>query len=190
MVPDRSPIVRPAPIVPWRLPQPKLVPGAHRFRTAGATVGLVVALIAIVLAVKGPFPTGFGWVGTGASWLAGTILAGALGGWLLGPETWRARTLLDWGRLVTRLGLAAVGIGGVTVGLAMGLEVAATTHIPLLLQLSVGLAYGLLFAVIGIPTFGMYVLPITLAAGLVWAIVIRLLRPRLEAVALPAGGAA
>jgi MFS family permease len=189
MLPDPAPTLRPEAIVPWRLPKPEPVPGARGFRAAGASVGLVVAVITIVIAIEGPFPTGFGWVGTGVSGV-GTILGGAGGGWLLGPETWRARTLLGWARLVTMLGLVAVAIGGLTVGLAMGLELAATPEVPALLSIVAGLAYGLLFAVIGIPTFGMFVLPITLAAGSVWAIVMRLLRPKLEAVVRPTGGAA
>jgi hypothetical protein len=181
MLPDPAPTWRLEAIEPWRLPLPEPVPGARRFRAAGASVGLVVALIVIVIAIEGPFGNGFGWAGTGASEV-GTILAGAGGGWLLGPDTWRARTLLGWGRVVTMLGLSAVAIGGLTIGLAMGMELASTTEVPVLLRMMVGLAYGLLFALIGIPTFGLFVLPVTLAAGLAWAIVMRLLRPRLETV--------
>jgi hypothetical protein len=188
MLPDPAPTWRLEAIAPWQLPKPEPVPGARRFRAAGATVGLVVAVIAIVIAIEGPFGNGFGWVGSGASGV-GTILAGAGGGWLLGPETWRARTLLGWAHVVTILGVVAVAIGGLTIGLAMGLELAATPEVPAPLRLVAGFAYGLLFAVIGISTFGLFALPFTLAAGSVWAIVMRLLRPGLDTVARANGRA-
>jgi hypothetical protein len=104
-----------------------------------------------------------------------TLATGFLCGWLLGPRGWRTKDGVDKGGVALRMAVLATALGDYLVGVAMGMPSANGTD-----QLGQRLAQGLASAVvlwpIGLLLFGLIAMPITFAAGLLWAWMIGLLR--------------
>ena len=106
-----------------------------------------------------------------------TLIAGLLGGWLLAPRAARAASRRDWLGVVLLLGVVAVVLGAIGVGIAMGVESTLRSGAgpgQLMLSIVVG---GLMLAPLGVLVFGWMILPLTTLAAGIWALVMaRLLR--------------
>lgn len=106
--------------------------------------------------------------------LAPTMLAGTLGGALLGPRAVRGDWVASAGSrflIRLRLAVAAVVIGACVVGLQLGLD--SYLRSDGAASLLGNLLGGLLIAPIGIVIYGPFVLPFTYVAALVWTWVMR-----------------
>jgi hypothetical protein len=108
------------------------------------------------------------------------VLAGAVGGAIMGPSAWRARTFADWARAVCALAAVAIPIGAVVVGEAMAIGAAALDESWSTSTLLAPLI-GLFLAAFGTLILGLFVLPFTVGAALIWAIVTRLVVPSIKA---------
>jgi hypothetical protein len=100
-----------------------------------------------------------------------TLVAGLIGGWLLAPRAARASTRRERLGVVLRLGVIAVIVGAIGMGVAMGAEswLRSRTDIgQLVLGVIVG---GLMAAPIGLILFGWMLLPVTTLASGIWALV-------------------
>jgi hypothetical protein len=150
-----------APLVTWAPPQPDK--HADRGRSAGAAVGCLVALaFALVTATDEP---------VGLSPIAvPTLVAGTIGGWLFGPSAWRARMDADWLRLIVGLGIGALFIGALVTGLSLGIVSALTSGGSLAEAVQVVWAMTLVAATVGMMFPGVLILPFTLVAAAVWAV--------------------
>ena len=105
-----------------------------------------------------------------------TLVAGLIGGWLLAPRAARASTGREWLGAVLRLGVVAVIVGAMGMGVAMGVESALRSRDigQFMLAIIVG---GLVSAPIGLLLFGWMILPVTTIAAGIWALLMaRLLR--------------
>jgi len=193
---DPSAVWRPVPRVGWRPPESRPIAYPHP-HLLGALVGLATGITLVVVGVLisavgglGPFDRSTlenralesmqPLIGIGIwSGLVGST--GALGGALLGRSAFRAQSRLEWAWVVLALALLAVVIGAFEVGIG-----AALGNLPtqidspgLLLGLATDVAGGALLALIGIGIFGLVVLPFTLVAAGLWAVVMWWIRRRL-----------
>jgi hypothetical protein len=185
MLPDPSPDWRPG-ATHW--PRHAIVrpPVPTWVRRLGAVSGLVIAVLVSAAAFVfdalshgNPF---------GPSVAPPTLAAGMIGGWLAAPGAWYARTRRDWIVVVIGLGVLAIAIGDATevanlvicqaqsgfagiAGWPSPLDVA--TGFSGLLAGSVGLF------LLGLVFVGWFAAPFTIGAATVWAVVMRLARPRL-----------
>jgi hypothetical protein len=105
------------------------------------------------------------------------LVAGLIGGWLLAPRAARASTRREWLGVVLRLGVVAVIVGAMGMGIAMGAESALNSRGgpgQAILSLIVG---GPLLGLLGVVLLGWMVLPLTTLAAGIWAFVMaRVLR--------------
>jgi hypothetical protein len=100
-----------------------------------------------------------------------TLVAGLIGGWLMAPRAARASTRREWLGVVLRLGVLAVIVGAIGMGMAMGAESWLRSRADigqLILGIIVG---GLMAAPIGVLLFGWMLLPVTTLAAGIWALV-------------------
>lgn len=163
------------PIVRWDPAQPPFAPPRRGARGTGCVVGLVVAVAAEMLMIDWSRPGKvIGHVGTLA---LPTLVAGSLGGWIFGPVAWNARTDRAWLMPILGVAIGAVVIGAFVVGLELGIPAASQAAGPgEAMQIAVGLL--LVTVLIGVPTLGLIMLPFTLAASAIWALVMIVLRSR------------
>jgi hypothetical protein len=165
------------PLVRWA-PAPAMRSSRPRLRRLGGATGLVIG--AVFAGV--PFvPFAPGYVDSGGLWLiVPTLIAGALGGWVFGPSAATARGRLAWARVIVGLAALAVLVGAIVVGeeLALGIGIAGAATVPsgdIAWISAVGLPfYGLLLGLIGTLLFGLFVLPNSLAAAVLWAVIMRI----------------
>jgi len=101
------------------------------------------------------------------------LVAGLVGGWLLAPRAAGAGTRREWIGVIVRLGLVAVVVGAVGVGMGLGVDSALRGGADGLHLVMSALAVGFLFGVAGIVFFGWTMLPVTLVAAAAWAFVMR-----------------
>lgn len=149
-------------------------------RFLGLIVGLAVAslfvAVAIVLqAVGGPI---------GSPVAVPTLVAGALGGWLVAPDAVVAHDRRGWIALVVGFGLLAVALGAVVTALGLAIASAVSpltaTGAPDLGQALVGVVLGTVEATcLGLIVFGWLALPFTVAAAAIWTTTMRGLAKRL-----------
>lgn len=156
---------------------PLQAPSPRTARWLGALVGFGVA----GLFVAAGFQVLLGQPIAGASlfWQQGvpTLVAGTVGGWMLAPRAGRASTRRAWLGVILRLAILTVVLGSLGVGLALGFETAIRDQTETVLIVPIGIAYGLFLGALGIGFLGLFVLPLTLLAAVVWASVMGLLRP-------------
>jgi hypothetical protein len=106
-----------------------------------------------------------------------TLIAGLIGGWLLAPRAARASTGRAWLGVVLRLGVVAVIVGAMGVGVAMGVESALHSRTDIGQFILSAIVGGTMAAAIGILLFGWMILPVTTLAAGIWAFFMaRLLR--------------
>lgn len=176
MLPDPSAVFRPVPIVPSSVAagagaRPATPPGV---RAIGLAAGLAIATIVAVvglpygLFLSVGFDPSFGFVG---------LVAGSLGGWVMAPAAYRARTRTGWAGVIVVLGLLAVVIGAFTVGevISIGISLSALASGSVAGVIG-GLFVGPFLAFIGVLYVGLFVLPFTLAASAAWGLVMWLAR--------------
>ena len=145
-------------------------------RGQGAIVGFLVAcafVAAGLLSLLGKDDGAMAFV----TWGIPTLLAGLIGGWLLAPRAARASTRREWLGVVLRLGVVAVIVGAIGVGIGMGIDSALRGDAELgqvILSTVVG---ALMLAPLGMLVMGWMILPLTTLAAGIWALVMaRLLR--------------
>jgi hypothetical protein len=156
----------------------------RQVRLIGAVVGLGVgaALTAVSIATSVPdtsFPPS-------NSFLAGVLVAGAVGGALFAPLAWGARRWTEWLGVVVGLAIAAVVLGDVVVVMTtlIGARIDASTGTPT--DVVSYYLTGLALIVLGLFVVGPFAGPIALVASSIWALVmwvIRRLRPGAPATA-------
>ena len=100
-----------------------------------------------------------------------TLIAGAAGGWAVGPVAFRTRTRLGWAAVVLLLAITALSVGAVVIGITIGFIQAATERVELIYVIPYAIGVGLAYAFIGILVMGPFILPFTALAALVWAFV-------------------
>jgi len=135
-------------------------------RRIGVVVGLAVAAGAV--AVAAPIFVGFlhlSAVDFSFGLAVPTIATGILVGRLFGRSAWSAKSADDAGVLGLRIAAVATAFGAYLVGVAMG----ATRNDNLVASVIQTALSGLILWPFGILIFGLLALPITFAAGLVWA---------------------
>lgn len=174
-----SPIAQagaPKPLVVW------VPPAEHRDgpgpRVTGFIAGLIVAAGFALLTLDRSGDI----FGSLSTFGVATLVAGSLGGWIFGPTAWNARTDRAWIIPIVGLALTALVIGASVVGLQLGLVVASNAVGPGE-ALNAVFAMILFTAVFGGLTLGLFMLPITLAASSVWALVMVMARSREAAAA-------
>lgn len=157
------------------------MPLDRSLRLLGLVVGLAVASLFAAAAVglqaaEGPMEPP----------VIPTLVAGALGGWLVAPHAVVEHDRKGWVALVIGFGLLAVAIGALVT--ALGLAVAslasplATTGAPDLGQALVGVVLGTVeVTLLGLIVFGWLALPFTVAAAAIWTTTMRALAKRLGA---------
>jgi hypothetical protein len=101
--------------------------------------------------------------------VAGTVAAGTLTGWLFGPSIANARSWLYVAILACLQALVAVLVAAMVVGTLLLLPLANNPFVAIGVVL-VGWAVGLIGAVF----IGLFFLPTTLAAAAVWVVLLRL----------------
>lgn len=105
---------------------------------------------------------------------APTLLAGTIGGAILGPRAVRGGWVATAGsrfRIRMRLALAAILLGAPLVGMQLGVDSYLRNQENA--SLLGNLVGGILLAPIGIIVYGPFALPFTYAAALVWTRVMR-----------------
>jgi len=142
-------------------------------------VGLAVggAIGGLLLLVSGPDPS----TGTSAnaSFGAATFAGGAVGGWLLGPAAWRARSRGAWLRTVAGLAAVAVLVGDAVVVTMLTLhDMTNTDPVPGLAQ---ALGSMLSLYLLGLVILGWLYFVAALLVGSIWALIVAAIRRTLEA---------
>lgn len=177
MLPEPSPVFGPVPVVAWRHP-PVCPPTPVRFRAVAAAMGLCVGL-GVDAAGLGVVRAGI--LGPGALALVSSVLGtpslgavvavtGGAGGWIVAPQAWRAEDRIDWGAVIIELALLAVVIGAVLIGQEGGMLMESNLLPPPVEQLAYHAAAGGFLALMGIALYGIFVLPFTMAASVLWAL--------------------
>ena len=142
-----------------------------RSRMAGLIAGLAIAVGYLAFDVletgdAGPLGT-FG---------LPTVIAGSLGGWIFGPAARTSQTDRGWAGVIVGLAVTSVVIAAVVVGIQLGLAMETaprgfeTTFHAVLSMVSLTVLFG-------VPTFGLFMLPLTIAASAIWALVMVFVRP-------------
>jgi hypothetical protein len=98
-----------------------------------------------------------------------TLVAGALGGWIFGAPARRAQTDRDWLLVILGLAVTAVIIGAAASGMEVGLA-SAQPGTPLHEVAGDVLGITILFATVGVLVLGLFILPATLMASVVWTV--------------------
>lgn len=157
-----------------------VVPGRPEGALVGAAVGAAFLAGATLLVSLAPQASVAGFL---ADLGLPTLLTGAIVGWLFGRRGWREQRWHDRG--ITSLGMAflATAVGDYLVGVMLGLESAISqwryaAQVGTLTSTgweSVGMLVGqavvggLLLWPFGLLFFGIIAVPVTFAAGLIWA---------------------
>jgi len=154
----------------WRQGAPPAIwvaPAARRNRgSTGRIVGAIVGLLVPALYVR--LSPDHASLGPNVFELP-SLLAGAIGGWLFGRSAWSRHEETDWVQVVFGLGLAALFIGAVTIGLQVGAYFAGLQSTPGdALAAFCSVAAGIV--ILGMTVPGLFVLPITIALAGVWAL--------------------
>lgn len=136
----------------------------------GLAVGfLVAAVIAVAGLTTGIVRSTFT---SDPPFAVGTLAAGSIGGWIVGPAATRAHGRGGWLGVVAGLGLIAVLLGDLAViGTAAMLTALAATTDPVTVLISIPL-----YAVLGLIIVGPFALPFTVAAAAIWATAMSRLR--------------
>jgi hypothetical protein len=161
----------------------------HPARRIGGLAGLVIGIAFAAVSVVFGIPDA--WFPPNAAFLLATIVAGGVGGWFMGPSAWAARTPPSWLASILGLALAALVIGDiVVVGSTIG--AAAFGGSPVSSEGPISVAIGVVgLLVIGLLVIGPFTAPVTLAAAVLWAVLMSLIRrsigadPRLRHRELP-----
>lgn len=156
-------------IAPVRATSPTL---DHRARILGLAVGLLVGASVAVLAEVVDFGS---FIGFQLPWAAATLLIGVFVGWSFGPAGGRADGTRAWLAIIAGQALLAIIAGSFTVATlgTFGLTVARTGDLG---AIPVALYAGAGCALIGIVLFGWLAAPITLAAAVLWALLMAAVR--------------
>jgi hypothetical protein len=166
-------------------------------RPAGAVLGLLIGLAFAALGAFVLFPQSavVGQVTTGAGGVVSTqertivepdwslapviLLAGSVGGFLLAPMAWRARSRGEWLATILALGLAAVAIGDLIVVLTImasqPIDTIRAGDVVAPLWIAGGVVELFLF---GLVIAGWIAAPFALAAAAIWAFGMSRLRRR------------
>ena len=161
MLNDPSPIWHPVPVASQAVPA---VPGW--VRVLGAASGLLVAMV-FVLGAWFVDATSRG-NPIGPTVVPPIVAAGVVGGWIVAPDAWAARTRRQWVRAIVVLAVLAVLIGDATtvVDYVAGASAGPATGAAYPLAAMAGMAE--LF-ILGLVFVGWWALAITALAAWVWS---------------------
>jgi hypothetical protein len=144
-------------------------------RAFGGAAGIVVA--AIFVTIEGASDLMRSTVPAALTIAIATLAAGAVGGGLLGPHAWRARSLSQWLRVVLGLALAAVVVGDAVVSVAWGAQVMIGPSDPGIERTLLGVwGAAVMIFFLGLAFVGWFVYPVAVIAATMWAAAIRALR--------------
>ena len=140
-------------------------------RVRGLLAGLLVAAgIALPLHPEGGNP----WVP--GTFVLATLAAGSVGGAIFGPVAWKATTDRAWLWAIVGLAAGAIVIGAAVVGLLLGLAASASGGPRDPLEAVVAMV--VVTVLFGVPTLGLFMFPVALAAASTWALLMAVMRPR------------
>ena len=162
-------------IATWRAARPGRRRPASGGRALGAAVGFlgalgIVTLIALLDAARGrdPYVPYVGWP---------IVIAGTLGGWLVGPRAAVARSRLDWLRATLVLACWALVIGAAVTVIELVSGPAGIARYEPSSDVIAQAPLLVLTWIFGIVVAGPATLPFTFVAAAVWAALMARLRP-------------
>jgi hypothetical protein len=104
------------------------------------------------------------------------VIAGSLGGWIFGPGARSSQSDHALAIRIVGLAVTTVVIGAIVVGVQMGLAIEPASD-GFRTTFDAVLAMVILALVFGVPTLGLLILPVTLAASAIWALLMVFSRP-------------
>lgn len=151
---------------------------AGRFQRGGRSIGAAAGfgVCALCLVLDALFDSVASGNATLPTLARPVLVAGVVGGWLIGPRAMRARTQRDWVGAMWRLAAVAVVLGDLVVCTQIATSGTHATGEGEVIDVAELVSASLVLAVIGLVLLGWFALIVTSVAAGIWAISIRVIR--------------